>query len=131
MSLSVTVPTIIAPTISLMLLAYNHKLSSISRLIRELSKIHSDGNTCARKQIIKLRKRVVLIQFMEGTGIFGLMLSLVSSFLIYMEIHTTGEAMFILAIICAFVSLSFALVEIIMSRNALDIFESCESTKKD
>lgn len=117
MLLTVTAPTIIAPTICLMLVTYNNKFGALSRLLRDLSK--NEQTPSSQRQIQKIRKRLLYIQMMELFGVIGLMLSLMSAFCLAFGYNDLGSWIFIASVMSVFISLSLALVEILLSRNAL------------
>jgi hypothetical protein len=67
MELSVNTPALLFPCISLLLLAYTNRFLAIATLIRGLkTKYASAHEPGLIKQIINLRKRVIIIRNMQG-----------------------------------------------------------------
>jgi len=115
-------PGLLFPTISLILLAQTQRYLALATLIRKLhadwrSDNHSDTTAT---QIRQLSRRMVLIRWMQLSGIASLLGCLLSMLLL--AINAPGG---LLAFIAALILMTFSLLttarEIQVSSNALDI----------
>ena len=69
MELSLTTPALLFPAVSLLLLAYTNRFLALGTLIRELHRRYQEnGDKLLERQILQLRRRVVLIRRMQAAG---------------------------------------------------------------
>jgi hypothetical protein len=122
MELSITTPALFFSAISLLMLAYTNRFLTLAALIRNLhSQYLSVPDDNIYKQIQNLRKRLHMIKNMQLVGISSLLMSVLSMFLIYINIMILAHIVFGIANILLILSLILSVWEILISANALDI----------
>src|SRR5688572_218235 len=123
MELTFNTPALLFPAISLLLLAYTNRFVALANLVRRL---HSDFKTkedpeMIIKQIRDLRKRLNLIKYMQGLGVFSFLNCVVTMYCIYSNWVAVAKAIFALSLLSLLSSLIISLIEIIKSTNALEL----------
>ena len=123
MELTFNTPALLFPAISLLLLAYTNRFVALANLVRRL---HSDFKSkddpqMIIKQIQGLRKRINLIKYMQGLGVFSFLNCVVAMYCIYSNWVAVAKAIFALSLLSLLSSLIISLVEIIKSTNALEL----------
>ncbi len=122
MELTLSIPALLFPAISLSMLAYNARYLAIAALIRQLFKEFKDTrDSPLERQILSLRKRLSIIKGMQGSSIVSFLLAAVSMFLIYVELRMWANVIFGLSLILLMVSLVLSLWEVQLSTKALGI----------
>ena len=123
MELTFNTPALLFPAISLLLLAYTNRFVALANLVRRL---HSDFKSkddpqMIIKQIQGLRKRINLIKYMQGLGVFSFLNCVIAMYCIYSNWVAVAKAIFALSLLSLLSSLIISLVEIIKSTNALEL----------
>ena len=123
MELTFNTPALLFPAISLLLLAYTNRFVALSNLVRRL---HTDFKSkddpqMIIKQIQGLRKRINLIKYMQGLGVFSFLNCVITMYCIYSNWVAVAKAIFALSLLSLLSSLIISLVEIIKSTNALEL----------
>lgn len=122
MQLSLSIPALLFPAISLTMLAYNARYLAIAALIRQLHKQYADDATQpVKKQIEQLRKRLSIIKNMQATAIISFLLAVITMFLIYVEQNIWANIIFGASLIALIISLLLSLIEVQLSTKALGI----------
>ena len=122
MELTLSIPALLFPAISLSMLAYNARYLAIAALIRQLFKEFDDSRAAPlERQIRSLRKRLSIIKGIQGSAIASFLLAAVSMFLIYVEFRMWANLVFGLSLILLMVSLVLSLWEVQLSTRALEI----------
>lgn len=122
MDINLTTPALLFPAISLLLLAYTNRFLTIAGLIRNLHNSYMEApDVNIKAQIGNLKKRVNLIKNMQSFGIFSLLLCVLSMFLIYENLQTSGSIVFGISLILLMISLVLSIMEIQISVKALNI----------
>ena len=122
MELTLSIPALLFPAISLTMLAYNARYLAIAGLIRQLHKQFEETEASPlKKQIHSLRKRLGIIKNMQATAIVSFLLAAVTMFLIYVELRVWANVIFGISLIFLMVSLVLSLVEVQLSTKALGI----------
>lgn len=122
MQLSLSIPALLFPAISLTMLAYNARYLAIAALIRQLHKeFEATAGSPLERQITQLRKRLSIIKNMQASAIVSFLLSAVSMFLIYVELNVWANIIFGISLIALMVSLFLSLIEVQLSTKALGI----------
>lgn len=122
MQLSLSIPALLFPAISLTMLAYNARYLAIAALIRQLHKQFEDTSAQPlRQQIHYLRRRLGIIKNMQASAIISFLLSAVTMFLIYVELDVWAHVIFGISIIFLVISLILSLWEVRLSTKALSI----------
>ncbi|TSE09371.1 DUF2721 domain-containing protein [Aquimarina algiphila] len=122
MTLTMNIPALLFPAISLTMLAYNARYLAIAALIRQL---HSEYLSSPSKniglQIKNLRKRLWLIRNMQAIAIISFLTSVITMFLLYVEHMNWANIVFGVSLFCLMLSLFLSFVEVQISTKALAI----------
>jgi len=123
MELTVNIPALLFPAISLIMLAYTNRFLALATLVRSLKAKYEDGNKNVglQNQIRNLRYRLRLIKNMQAFGVLSFACCLFCMFFIYLEWNITAEALFAMSLIFFMVSLIISLIEIQISTKALEL----------
>ena len=122
MDLSLNVPALLFPAISLTMLAYNARYLAIAALIRNLnSKYEETASEKVRLQVRKLRKRLTIIKNMQAVAILSFLLAVITMFLIYIEQNFWANLIFGASLLALMISLVLSLIEVQLSTKALSI----------
>lgn len=122
MTLNVSDPAILFPGISLLFLAYTNRYLALANIIRQLNKViddHFDENR--EMQIQGLLIRVRLIRLMQTFGIIAFLFCNVSIGALLIDKIIFGQIAFGASIVSMFISLCFALTEVLKSGDGLRI----------
>lgn len=122
MQLDLSTPALLFPAISLLLLAYTNRFLSLGALIRSL---HKEYLNKPRKPIVKqiqnLKKRVILIRWMQAFGVLSLLICVLCMFAIFEGWIILSIWLFGISLILMATSLAFSIWEVQISVGALDI----------
>jgi hypothetical protein len=123
MELSVNIPALLFPAISLIMLAYTNRFLALSNRVRML---HDKYQLIEQKHIIfgqikNLKYRIKLIQNMQTYGVASLLLSIVSMFFIFIEYQRVAKFVFALSLITFSISIFLSLIEIRLSTRAIEL----------
>ncbi|WP_375325984.1 DUF2721 domain-containing protein [Flagellimonas sp. GZD32] len=122
MQLTLGIPALLFPAISLTMLAYNARYLAIAALIRQLHKQFEETSAPPLKQQInQLRTRLGIIKNMQATAIVSFLLAAVTMFLIYVEMEGWANAIFGISLVFLMISLILSLLEVQLSTKALGI----------
>ncbi|WP_350284181.1 DUF2721 domain-containing protein [uncultured Croceitalea sp.] len=122
MQLTLSIPALLFPAISLTMLAYNARYLAIAGLIRQLHKQFEETEAAPlKRQIDSLRKRLEIIKNMQATAIASFLLAAVTMFLVYVEYVILANIIFGVSLVFLMVSLILSLVEVQLSTKALGI----------
>ena len=101
--LTLTTPSILFSAISLIMLAYTNRPSTMTKL-----------------QLDNLRKRLYLARSMQIYGVISLLLCVVCTFFIYIGLQTLAVYTFGIALLLLVISLGISVREILISVKALE-----------
>ncbi len=122
MELSLSIPALLFPAISLTMLAYNARYLAIAALIRQLhQKYQETESKSIGLQVQQLRKRLTIIKNMQATAIFSFLLAVITMSLIYVELRFWANLIFGFSLFALMVSLVLSLIEVQLSTKALSI----------
>ena len=122
MDLSLSIPALLFPAISLTMLAYNARYLAIAALIRQLhQKYQETASESVGLQLKKLNKRLTLIKNMQATAIFSFLLAVITMALIYLEFSIWANIVFGVSLLALMISLILSLIEVQISTKALSI----------
>lgn len=122
MELTLSIPALLFPAISLTMLAYNARYLAIAALIRQLhQKYQETGSSSVSLQVKKLNKRLTIIKNMQAVAILSFLLAVITMFLIYIELRFWANLVFVVSLICLMISLILSLIEVQISTKALSI----------
>lgn len=122
MELSLSIPALLFPAISLTMLAYNARYLAIAALIRQLyDKYQKSSSAPLEKQINQLRKRLGIIKGMQATAIISFLLAVITMTLIYTQYFFWANVVFGVSLFTLILSLILSLIEVQLSTKALEI----------
>lgn len=127
--MTMTTPALLFPAISLLLLAYTNRFLVLAQLIRQLNNREGEQvRELAKRQIVNLRQRIVLIRSMQRWGVISFLLCTLSMFALFLSWELAGQIFFGTSLISLLMSLVMSLFEIQISCNAINIeLESLEN----
>lgn len=123
MEITFNTPALLFPAISLLLLAYTNRFLALANLVRKLHDEYKSvqDSKILVQQIRSLRRRINLIRYMQGLGVFSFLCCVVSMYCIYREWGQVAEYAFAVSLLSLLASLIFSLMEIIQSTNAIEL----------
>ncbi|APQ17431.1 DUF2721 domain-containing protein [Maribacter hydrothermalis] len=122
MELTLGIPALLFPAISLTMLAYNARYLAIAALIRQLhQKFQETESESVKLQVKKLNKRLTIIKNMQATAIFSFLLAVITMALIYLEFSILANIIFGISLLALMISLILSLIEVQLSTKALAI----------
>ena len=131
MTLTMSIPALLFPAISLTMLAYNARYLAIAALIRQL---YTENLASPSKNIVlqikNLRKRLSLIRNMQAVSILSFLTSVITMFLLYIEKNNLANLIFAVSLLFLIISLVLSFIEVQISTKALSIrLDSIEENK--
>ena len=123
MEINFNTPALLFPAISLLLLAYTNRFLALANLTRKLHDEYNEGHKSKTllQQIKSLKRRINLIRYMQGLGVFSFFLCVVCMYCLYIEKPETAGYIFATSLLTLAASLFISLVEIIKSTNAIEL----------
>jgi len=122
MQLTLSIPALLFPAISLSMLAYNARYLAIAALIRQLYQKYKETEShSVGLQVEQLRKRLSIIKNMQAVAIISFLLAVITMFLIYVQMDFWANLVFGFSLLALIISLLFSLVEVQLSTKALSI----------
>jgi|TARA_B110000046_G_scaffold150390_1_gene158760 hypothetical protein len=123
MVISINIPALLFPAISLLLLAYTNRFLVIAQIIRELHKkyLEHDDKVLIMGQIKNLRRRLTLIRDMQILGVLSFFFCVLSMIFIFYGQLDVGSYLFGFSLILLLASLIYSLRELQISTKALDL----------
>ena len=122
MNLTLSIPALLFPAISLTMLAYNARYLAIAALIRQLHKQYQEtGSSSVGLQVKKLSKRLSIIKNMQATAILSFLLAVITMSLIYVQLNFWANLVFGFSLLALIISLVLSFIEVQLSTKALAI----------
>ena len=123
MELTFNTPALLFPAISLLLLAYTNRFLALANLVRRLHDQYKRGEKSPALiyQIKSLRRRLYLVRYMQGLGVFSFVCSVFTMYCIYNEWPVMAQYIFATGLLCLLVSLIISLIEITQSTKAIEV----------
>lgn len=122
MELNIQTPALLFPAVSLLLIAYTNKFLAIANLIRKLvSDYEKKQKRDLLKQIRSLRRRLMLIRWMQVCGVASILLCVVTMYFVYEGWQVWAKILFATSLLLMMVSLIISLAEIVLSAGALRV----------
>jgi len=120
--ISLTTPALLFPAVSLLLVAYTNRFNAISSRIRAMSAAYkATPSDSLMAQIQSLRKRVKIIQYMQGFGVGSLFLCVACMFALFAGKLFLGKLVFAVSLVSMLLSLGYSLWEVMVSGQALNL----------
>ena len=120
--ITINTPALLFPAITLLMLAYTNRFLALATLIRNLHgkyKQVGEEREIIRQQIHNLKKRLLLVKQMQGSGITSFFLCVLCMFVLYEGHQEAGKLIFGASLITLMLSLVISLREIQISVYAL------------
>lgn len=122
MDITLTTPAFLFPAATFLLIAYTNRFLTLGARIRVLhEKYLTTPNDVVLKQIISLRRRVILIKNMQGFGVLGLFLCVLCICMLFLGMKAIANILFGSSLLFFLLSLALSLLEIHYSVEALNI----------
>jgi hypothetical protein len=124
MEMSINIPALLFPAITLLMLAYTNRFLALSTLIRNLHAKYKQGledPDLLRGQIKNLKRRMTLIRLMQASGVLSFFFCVLCMLFLYLQYALVANALFGLSLMLLLFSLAVSLYEIIISTKALEI----------
>src|SRR5215211_8423862 len=114
MEITFTTPALLFPAISLLLLAYTNRFLALANLVRKLHDEYKRGeqSKIILRQIHSLRRRIRLVRYMQGLGVFSFVCCVITMYTLYMGWEVAVRYEFALSLLSLLVSLIISLLEI-------------------
>lgn len=123
MELSVNIPALLFPAISLIMLAYTNRFLALSNRVRMLHEKYQiiEQRHVIFGQIKNLKYRIKLIQNMQTYGVATLLSSILCMFFIFIDYQAVAKFIFALSLITFSISIFLSLIEIRLSTKAIEL----------
>ena len=123
MELSVNIPALIFPAISLIMLAYTNRFLALSNRVRML---HDKYQLIEQRHIVfgqikNLKYRIKLVQNMQTYGVATLLSSILCMFFIFIEYQAVAKFIFAVSLITFSISIFISFIEIRLSTKAIEL----------
>src|SRR5438067_326756 len=93
--MNLTTPALLFPAISLLLLAYTNRFSVLAQLIRHLHAHYQENLTdVVIRQISNLRTRIGVVRRMQAMGVLSFILCALSMFLLFIDMTLSAQFIF-------------------------------------
>ena len=119
--MDLTTPALLFPAISLLLLAYTNRFLTLAQVIRQLHGSADPAAAVVRRQIQGLKRRVVLIKYMQSVSVLSFLLCSLSMLALFAGSQTIGTWLFAASMLTLAASLILSLVEVLISTEALSV----------
>ena len=123
MEITFNTPALLFPAISLLLLAYTNRFLALANLVRRLHDEYKRGekSNALIYQIQSLRRRLILVRYMQGLGVFSFVCCVVTMYSIYSEWQGVAKYIFAVSLLSLLTSLIISLIEIAQSTKAIEV----------
>lgn len=122
MELTLSIPALLFPAISLSMLAYNARYLAIAALIRELHRQYkAKASATLGKQVRQLQRRLEIIKQMQAAAILSFLFSALCMLLIYLQWMFWANLFFGISLLGLIISLVLSFIEVQLSTRALGI----------
>ena len=123
MELTFNTPALLFPAISLLLLAYTNRFLALANLVRRLHDEYKRGERSPALiyQIKSLKRRLILVRYMQGLGVFSFLCCVITMYSIYSDWSTMAKYIFAVSLLSLVTSLIISLIEITQSTKAIEV----------
>ena len=115
--MTISTPALVVPAITILILTYSNRFSTLSTRIREF--VRKEGQV--NNQIQVFYTRIGYVQKMLFYGVLGLVLSVLSMFAVMFTLANVAFYSMAISLIMIFISLVNALFDISLSTSALKL----------
>lgn len=122
--ITINTPALLFPAITLLMLAYTNRFLALASLIRNLHtkyKQVGEERVIIKEQIHNLKKRLLLVKQMQGSGIISFFLCVLCMLFFFLGYQLWAYITFGLSLLFLLLSLALSLNEIFISTRALEI----------
>ena len=123
MEITFNTPALLFPAMSLLLLAYTNRFLALANLVRRLHDEYKRGEKSSGiiYQIQSLRRRLILVRYVQGLGVFSFVCCVVTMYSIYSEWQGAAKYIFAVSLLSLLTSLIISLIEIAQSTKAIEV----------
>jgi lysylphosphatidylglycerol synthetase-like protein (DUF2156 family) len=122
MEIALTTPAVLLPASTLLLLGLSNRFLAIAGVLRELrERYRAAPDESLLHQIRNLRARCKVMRASQATGMASLGLTVMAMLLVFVGVEYIGRWVFGVALILLIISLVLALVEIMVSVDAIEL----------
>lgn len=122
MELTPTLPGLMFPTISLLLLAYTNRFLGIASVVRNLhARYEERPDPKLLQQIENLRRRLRLVRDMQLIGVVSILLAVITIALLYAGLGRVAHFAFLGSLGLMVISLSLSAWEVKISTDAIEM----------
>ena len=124
MEISINTPALLFPAITLLMLAFTNRFLGLATLIRNLHTKYQQvphQKELIKEQIKNLKRRLMLVKYMQASGIISFFFCVLSMCSVYLEYPKLATFIFGVSLLWLLISLGLSLNEIYISTNALEI----------
>lgn len=123
MELQLSTPALLFSAITLMMLAFTNRFLAVANLIRGLHKkfLENPDQEIIIDQIRNLKKRAIMIKYMQLCGVLSFLLCIICMYLIFVNSQPAADYVFIGSMLALLVSLTISLMEIFISNQAINL----------
>ena len=115
--MTISTPALVVPAITILILTYSNRFSTLSTRIREF--VRKEGQVNNQLQVFYIR--IGYVQKMLFCGVFGLALSVLSMVAVMLTLDNVAFYSMAVSLIMIFISLVNALFDISLSTSALKL----------
>lgn len=122
MQFTYATPALLFPAVSLLFIAFTNRFISYANLVRNLhDRWRTEKTSALERQILNLKRRIVLIRNMQLAGALSLGLCVVCMVLLFFSLTIAAEIVFGGSLLLMLASLVLLLLEVQVSMGALDL----------
>ncbi|MFN0034713.1 MAG: DUF2721 domain-containing protein [Saprospiraceae bacterium] len=122
MELNIQTPALLFPAVSLLIIAYTNKFLAIASLIRKLVADYEERQKHdLLKQIRSLRRRLMLIRWMQVCGVASILLCVITMYFVHEGWQVWAKILFAASLLLMMASLVISMIEIVLSAGALRV----------
>ena len=124
MELTISIPALLFPAISLIMLAYTNRFLTLAGRVRKLHDEYletPEHNNIVHGQIKNLRYRLNLIKNMQILGVLAFLGCILCMYFIYINYQIAAHFIFALSLILFSMSLFISLIEVWQSTKAIEL----------
>ncbi len=119
MELTINTPALLFPAISLIMLAYTNRFLALANVVRNLHDRYNNRTELEKinihLQIKNLKMRIRIVKNMQILGVMSILLSIISTYFIYIENQSAAHFAFAFSLVFFLISLVLSLIELIHS----------------
>jgi len=134
MVLTLNMPALLFPAITLLMLAYTNRFLGLTTRVRILHDKYLKDNSSKSilNQIKNIRTRLHMIRYMQFMGGLSFFLCVICMFCIYLDLETAANVVFSLSLVALLISITILMWEVTISTKAVELeLSDIEELSKD